>query len=190
MLTYATILALLLQYRYWMLFPIMILEGPIIAVIGGFFSASGIFNVSTVYALSILGDLTGDLLYYTIGRWGRHRILHRFGRYIGVTEERLRLVESHFDQHAGKTLILAKATQVTGGPALVAAGISRMSIPLFLWYNVLGTLPKSLIFVTIGYYFGANYAQIDTYIWVISIVVAVVLVALLSWYLFRRRRRK
>ncbi len=187
--TYAQIFALLTQYRYVLLFPIMVIEGPIIAVIGGLLCSVGSMNIVIVFFLSITGDITGDALFYALGRWGRQRVIERWGHIIGLTSERIRSAEHYFDHHAGKTLVLAKLTHAAGGPTLVSAGIVRMPFWPFLWYNLLGTIPKSLFFVTIGYYFGSMYRQINGYIDKISLIVIGILILLVFVLFWRKTRR-
>jgi membrane protein DedA with SNARE-associated domain len=63
-----------------------------------------------------------------------------------------------------------------------------MPFPSYLWYNLLGTLPKSLALVAIGYTFGYAYNQIDSYIFQGSLIVGVgVVLAFLFWLWWRSR---
>ncbi len=190
MFSYTQIIAWLLQYRYAVIFPIMVVEGPIITVIASFLASQGYFNVFIVYAMSIAGDLTGDSIYYAIGRYGRKLLINRWGHYIGLTKERMHAAEHYFEHHAGKTLITAKLTHGAGFFVLHAAGASRMPYWRFLWYNFLGNIPKSLVFVLIGYYFGSMYAQIDSYLSYVSVLVILAAVLFLSIVYSRRRKRK
>ena len=58
------VIAILINYGYFLLFPIAVLEGPIISVIAGFLVLQGYFNILLVYAVMVVADLTGDFLYY------------------------------------------------------------------------------------------------------------------------------
>jgi len=69
-------------YKYLVLYPIMVFEGPIITIIAGFFVSIGHLNGPAVFMVLIVGDVTGDSLYYTIGRWGKGLTLTRLGRLI------------------------------------------------------------------------------------------------------------
>src|SRR3989338_6750213 len=113
------IIALLTTYKYLLLFPIVIVEGPIITVIAGFLSSLGQLNFFISYAIAVVGDVVGDCIYYALGFYGRQK---------------------------------------------------------FVWYNFIATLPKSLILLLIGFYFGETYAKINTYLdytAIISTVLAV-----------------
>ena len=40
----------------------MIIEGPIITVIGAFLASLGFFNIGIIFFLSLLGDIVGDII--------------------------------------------------------------------------------------------------------------------------------
>lgn len=135
-----------------------------IAVISGFLSSLGYLNVFAVYFLVLVGDVVGDSIYYAIGRWGREGFVRRWGRYIGLNQERTEHLEGHFKKHSGKTLIIGKWSHAVGVVVLVAAGIAEMPFWRFVWFNLVASMPKSLIFVVVGFYFGHAYSQIGRYL--------------------------
>lgn len=180
----ATILVLLQTYGYVFLFPIAALEGPIITIIAALLASQGYFNIYVVYFVVVVSDLTGDLLYYVLGRWGKS-LLRRWGKYIRVTEEQLTSLEGQFRTRGGKTLLFGKFTHSAGFIILLAAGAAAMPIWEFLWYNLLGTLPKSLIFTLIGYFIGRQYAVLNSYIERGSLV-AFVFVCIIGYYVYIR----
>ena len=115
-----------------------------------------------MYGLVASGDLTGDLLYYAIGRFGRTKLLGGFLNSLGMTGEHFLRLEDYVQQHGTKMLFLAKFTQA-GFLVLPASGAGRMPLAKFVWYNVLGTLPKSLVLLLLGYFFGYAYNRINGY---------------------------
>jgi len=152
----------LTQYRYLLLFPFTIIEGPIVTIIAGLLVSLDKLNFLLTFLIVILGDLTGDCLYYLLGRWGKDTFIKRWGKYIGLTERRLSVVEKHFEQHSGKTLIAGKLSHGIGAAFLVAAGVAKMPFWKFLWFNTIATLPKSLILMLVGFYFGYSLTKINT----------------------------
>lgn len=141
----------------------MIIEGPIITLLAAFLASLGLINVISVYLLSVLGNAIGDICYYTIGRYGRERFIERYGRYIGLDKEKIVYIEEHYKQHLLKTIAIAKATEAPVVPTLVAAGISRVSIKKFILASVAIEIPKMLVIVVVGYYFGRFYVTIEQY---------------------------
>ncbi len=185
------LITLLTEYKYILIFPITVLEGPIITVISGLLVSLGVLNGIVAYFLLALGDLTGDALYYWIGRSGRHSSwIKKWGKYLGYTEEGEKYLEGHFHKHPAKTFILGKLAHGVGGAVLVAAGIARVNFWEFIWYNIIGTLPKTLILLLIGYYAGSSYMQIDKYLSSIAIFTTVGVVLLVVLYIFVGRWAK
>ena len=58
---------LLLTYRYVILVPLAIIEGPIVTIICGFLVTLKVFNPLLVYVVMVLGDIVGDGWPYYMG---------------------------------------------------------------------------------------------------------------------------
>ena len=184
----AQILALLIKYKYLVIFPIAVLEGPIVTVIAGFLISLKVLDPLVAYALIILADLIGDSMYYSIGRLSHTRFFRWFRNFVGLNEKRLLMLEGHFRKHDWKILIFGK-TQAIGSLGLIAAGIVKIPYKRFIWYNAIGTIPKSLIFLGIGFFFG--YASTEKYLsmagWISSVTAALLIVC---YILLKRYLRK
>jgi membrane-associated protein len=102
----------------------------------------------------VVGDIVGDIMYYAHGYYGRQRFVKPWGRFLGITLERVERLGKHFEKHSGKILIIGNLSQGVGALVLVAAGIARVPFQKFFRYNFIPTLPKSLIRLLIGYYSG------------------------------------
>jgi membrane-associated protein len=152
------------SYKYMVLFPVMVAEGPIITIIAGFLVSLGHLNGLATYLVLVVGDVTGDSIYYAIGRWSKGSLFGRWGRFLGITEKRLRQLEKYFYRHKTKTLLIGKWSHAIGAPILAAAGLARLPYEQFLAINFLATLPKTLLLLLIGFYFGRSYKRIATYL--------------------------
>ena len=83
---------------------------------------------------------------------------------------------------------LATTEWLHGVFALVAAGMARMHIGRFLWWNLLATLPKTAGFAVLGWVLGDAYVLIGDWLAVISGAgLAVLLAAGGLWHVWRRR---
>jgi membrane protein DedA with SNARE-associated domain len=140
--------------------------------------AAGFLNGPLTYFVVVTGDLVADCLYYTLGRWGRESLITNWGRYLGLTVDRVERLERRFGSHGFKILLLGKLSHGIGGAFLVAAGMAKMPFPRFLLANVAATLPKSLLFLLVGYYFGQAIARTNSVLGFVAIgVVALAVVA-------------
>lgn len=160
---YTQIFDWLINYRYVILFPFTIVEGPIITVIAGFLSSLGALDLLIAFGVVVLGDLVGDTLYYSIGYWGRENFVAKWGKYIGLNIERVRKMERQFEKRGKTLLIWGKISHVFGAIILVSAGISKIKFKDFIIFNFIATLPKSAILLLIGFYFGQAYVRINKY---------------------------
>lgn len=178
------LLALIQAHGLWLLAPFAIIEGPIVTVIAAYIARMGYMNVYAVYAVCLLGDLVGDAMYYGIGRLGPAFLPERWLTRLGMTEARKLALGDHFAQKGGRTLLFGKWTHSTGLPIMLASGAARMNFAAYMWYNVIGSIPKTAVFIALGYFIGEAYTSIDTYIARISLaLMAAVLLALLYvWY--------
>jgi len=154
------------HYKYAVLFPAVVVEGPVVTVVAGFLASLGVMNVVLVYAVVVVADVLADVMYYSIGRWGGMPLIRRWGHRFGATPERMAYVERHFERHPGKTLIVGKISHALVAPILVAAGIARMPLNRFVFYDIIATIPKSLVLVIIGFFFGQAYLSVrfNTYL--------------------------
>lgn len=176
-----------LVFKYLFLFLLAFIEGPIVSVIGGFLSSTGHLNIFIAYVIVLFGDVFGDGMYYLFGYYGRERFVERWGRYLGITLERVKNLEKLFGTHSGKTILIGKWTHAFGFAVLLSAGIVKMPFKKFILINFLGSIPKSLIFILIGYYFGQAYVQIDKYIGYATLSMFLGLLLIVGVYIFAKK---
>lgn len=181
----------LLVYKYFVLFPIMVLEGPIITIISGFLSSLEILNIYLAFVIVVVADLVGDFIYYSLGRWGRTGFVDKWGKYIGITKEKVEKLENHFKKHTKKTLVIGKISHAIGGPILFAAGVAHVKVSTFFWFNFIATLPKTSVLLLIGYYFGQAYLQLNDYLdYVAYGIIAILVFYFLIKILIRKIRAR
>ncbi len=181
--TLDSIISLIRTYGYEIIFPLSIVEGPIVAVLSGFIASLGRLNIFFVFLVLLAGDIVGDTIHYVIGRWGRHNFIKKWGKYIGVTEEKIQALEKYFEKHNWKILAFGK-TQPIGSAILISAGLAGMPYWSYIWYNILSTIPKIFILEMIGYYFGDAYYKISSllsYAGIASLIIAILFIGLYIW---------
>ncbi len=187
MLDLTAVISLIIEYKYALLFPIALVEGPIVSVLGGFVASLGYLNVYAVLGVVLLGDLIFDTFYYSLGRFGGTGIIQKYGRYLRITEDQIVKLEVHFQKHAGATLLTGKFAHGLGWAVLFSAGVGRMPYKRFLIYNFLSAVLKSSILVTVGYYYGYAYQRISDYFGYASyIFIGLALVLVIGYYFATR----
>lgn len=161
---------------YVLIFLAMILEGPLITISASFAASLGIFNIWIIFLLSLLGDLVGDFLHFGIGRFINKGFL-RNSKIFGI-KKGFKKIEKHMKKHLGKTIFFAKFTPPLATPALLLAGAGKVSLKRFVIISLLATLPRTILLIIIGYFFGSAYSNIARYIgaWQYLIILAAIFI--------------
>ncbi len=162
--TQLVIFDLIFRYSYLILFPLIVVEGPIVTIIAGFLVALGFLDFIPAYLTIITGDLAGDVLYYSAGRWWLKSILDKVFSFLRIDENKINKLETSLKKHKGKVLFFGKLSHAIGGVLLFAAGKAKIPLNEFLGFNLLATLPKSLILLAVGYYFGSTVSNFGKYL--------------------------
>ncbi len=158
--TLQQIIQLIDQYKYIVLFPVVVIEGPIISIVSGFLVSLHHLNLYITYIVLVIGDFLGDALYFLAGRTGRMRLIPHGKK----NDSRLKKLERHFQRNAGRTLLIAKFTYFFGAITIVAAALAKTPFKKFLFYSFIGTAIKTALLMVIGYYFGSAYEKIAHYL--------------------------
>ena len=145
-------------WTYILLALLVAVEGPVTTLAGAVASSAGYLNPYLVFLSASAGNLTADVLWYSLGYMGKREWLLHYGRWFGITESMLDRIHQDIHDHIQKILFTAKMTLGFVIPTLVAAGLSR--VPFKRWFGFLflaeclwtGTL------VVVGHSFG-QYVQ-------------------------------
>lgn len=167
-------------WGYPIMLLLMIVEGPIVTMIAAFLASLGIFNWIIVFALSIAGDILGDIILYLIGFFGGRPMAQKTQKMLGVGSEMIEKLEKRFEKSGAKIVFYVKSTTGLCWLAFILAGTVRMSFRKFLLFSFLGGVFWSGFLVGLGYFFGFAAEQIDRYIkfagWAIFAIAIFVLI--------------
>jgi membrane-associated protein len=149
-------------YTYAILFAIIFIETGIIIMpflpgdsllfMVGVFCANGSLDITTSLLLLYAAAVLGDTVNYWIGKSVGNRIFESKSRWI--KQEHLLKTQKFYEQHGGKTIILARFLPIVRTFAPFIAGVGKMSYSNFLFYNVTGGAVWVLLFTLLGYFFG------------------------------------
>ncbi len=183
---------LIIEYRYWILIPLSLLEGPFVALIAGSLAAAGYFNPYFLLIFFVIRDLFTDVIYYGLGVFAAktafvRRLLHK----IGVTAEHLEKARALWNNHPGKTMFLGKLSYGIAPSFFVVAGMIRMSLKRFIGYNAVIAAFQYGVCLALGYFLGSVAGgSIVNIVSNFQIVIGVLLLCLGAFYLIRSYFRK
>ncbi len=185
-------LALLITYRYLILFPLACFEGPLVALAVGFMIHLGYLEFIPAYLLLICGDLIPDTVYYYLGRFGnKQTVLTKYIARSGFVGRNAEVIKKLWQDHPGKTMFLSKLAYGLSTPFLVSAGFFKMPFKKFITYALPVTLSQYAVLLAVGYYLGQSYELAAKYFQYAGLVVAGILVVFVIGYiLFVQYARK
>jgi membrane protein DedA with SNARE-associated domain len=138
---------------------------------------TGRLSIFWVIVASSAGAIIGDNIGYVIGRTGGYRLLKRYGRYIRLEENRLRLGQYLFHRHGPKVVFFGRFISVLRIFAAFLAGVNHMHWRQFLIFNALGGIIWSTIYGVAAYLFGQQLVrlsgEVDLALAVIGIVIII-----------------
>ena len=167
-------LLLIETYKYFILLPLSILEGPIVAIISGFLISFDKLNFFLTFIILILGDLVGDAIHYAIGYYGKKKFKN---------------IKPYLENPI-RTLVLGKLMLGVGGLILINSGAAKYPFNKFLFYNFIATLIKTFLLLVIGFYFGKNYVLFDSYFGKITIIFLLISFFVILQYYMRHRKNE
>ena len=185
-----TIFYLLLKFKYIILFPLAIVEGPILAVIAGFFCTTGNLNLFIVFPIIVLGDIIGDSLVYMFGRWGFPVFLKKILSYFGMKPENIEKARVYFDANSNKAIALSKITLGIGIAGIYFAGISRIPFARFLKICLVTSALQYVVYLGIGLLFGSAYKQISHYLNFFAAFFIIAFLSVILFYVLNSIRKK
>jgi membrane-associated protein len=179
----AAAIQLLIQYRYVVIVPITIFEGPIVMLVSGFLLRLGYFSFFELYFALMMGDLIGDVLWYSLGYFGGMPFIARFGKYVSITEAGVNRVQAIFDKYHSAILFVSKITMGFGFAlvTLFTAGMTRVPFWKYLIFNIIGGFIWTGFLIAVGYYLGNFYLTVGKSLEVATLIASATIVVLLLY---------
>lgn len=176
-------------WAYILLAILVAVEGPVTTLAGAVAASTGYLNPALVFMSASVGNLTADMLWYSLGYLGKIEWLTHYGGWLGIKESSLERLQKDIHAHIGKILFVAKLTLGFMVPTLIAAGLAR--VPMKRWFGVLfaGECLWTGSLVLIGYYFGYMIQRIETNLRWVSIGGTVVVIGLILFYIYHQRSK-
>jgi membrane protein DedA with SNARE-associated domain len=185
---------LIASWGYAGIFITMTLESALIPIpseavipFAGFLAYMGEMNIWLIVLVSSLANLTGSIIAYVIGKYLGRGFVARYGKYVLLNMEHLKLVEGWFEKYGSLTVFFSRMLPVVRTVNALPAGIGKMNFPKFCLYTFIGSIPWNLALVLVGYLLKENWSLLEKYSLYIDILAVFVAVAVI-FYVARRIR--
>jgi undecaprenyl-diphosphatase len=169
-----------------------ITPGETIVVAAAFLSTPkyGSLHWPFVWIASVAGTIIGSNISYFLGRKGGRDALLRYGHRFHISEKRIGAAEEYFARYGSKTVLIGRFTAGFKNFTPMIAGVSRMKLPWFELYTVIGAMLYTSAMVLIGYFLGENFDRAMSFVAGVGYVgMGVFLIFVASLFIAYRRRR-
>ena len=138
----------------------------------------------------VAGQTVGSIIGWAIGLYGGRPLVERHGRWLHLGPENLDRAERWFDRWGDWAVFLGRMTPVVRSFVSIPAGLARMPLGRFTLYSVLGTIPWCFGIAGAGWALGSSWESFHHDFRYVEVLVGVGILALIVWYLRRRRATK
>lgn len=167
------------------------LPGDTLLFIAGAFCAAGSMNIWLLLVLLIVAAILGNTVNYAVGHLLGDKVYTRDYRWLD--RNALQRTHAFYENHGGKTLILARFVPIVRTFAPFVAGVSRMTFGKFQFFNCTGAILWIAALLTTGYLFGDMPVIRDHLNTIVLVGVGAAIVPVLLggvWKIFKRLSRK
>lgn len=120
----------------------------------GYLVSLGTLNFIVAITMAFSGVFIGTIVTFTIGRKIGKPLIRSYGKWIGLTENRLFIVENWFNRYGAWTVTLGYFIPGMRHFICYFSGMSGMELKKYILFAAIGTVTSSIICVTVGYYIG------------------------------------
>lgn len=145
-------------------------------------------DIFVIVPVAALGAIVGDQIGYFIGRSVGFRVLARFGRKVGLSEERLELGRYLFRRYGGRVVFLGRFVAVLRTFVALLAGANQMAWHSFLLWNALGGIGWTSLYGFGAYVLGDAVKRVSGPIGIVLAVVGAI--ALVCGLVFVKRNER
>ncbi len=152
------------------IFLLMAMESSVIPVPSelvmppaGYLASKGEMSILIAILCGTFGSLLGSYCMYFAAQYLGRPLVVRYGRYVGISEEKLSKVEKYFATHGEISIFVARLLPVVRHLISLPAGLSCMNHARFTVYTLLGAGLWVTVLTYIGYYIGENRELVAEY---------------------------
>jgi membrane-associated protein len=193
---FATLLSLLLLYKYAALFLIGYIAAlalPIPAsttlVAAGAFAAQGYFDLTLVLATAFIANVSGDATGYLLARRYGKRVFHSLGLGKLLATKVYHNLEMYMERFPHFAIFISRFLTEIGPATSILSGLSHVSYRTFFTYAILGEIAYVCLFGLTGYYLGDSWENNLGFLFkgAMAIVSLGVTLNVIQWAVYKRK---
>jgi len=188
---------LIFDWGYVGIFLLMAVESSfipfpseIVLVPAGYLASKGDMSIVAIMFSALFGSLLGAFINYFLALTLGRKMLKRYGKYFFIKESALQKMDSFFARHGHISTFTGRLIPGIRQLISIPAGLAKMNLAEFTLYTSLGAGIWAFILTMIGYFIGENQEMIHRYLREITMVVSVLVVLLVSYYIYFQKQKK
>jgi membrane protein DedA with SNARE-associated domain len=188
------VLAWIAQYGYLAIFSLLVLgivglpvPDETLLTFTGYLVFRGHLSLPLAFLSAFAGSTCGITLSYTLGRIFGLVLIHRYGRYLRITEEHVEKAHAWFRRAGHWSLTIGYFIPGVRHLTAYAAGMSELEYPTFALFAYTGAALWASTFIALGYLLGERWQAVQANIHHYLVGCAIALVVLAAAYLAWRK---
>jgi membrane protein DedA with SNARE-associated domain len=185
-------IASLQTWGYIVMLALMIIEWPLVTFAGAFLASLGVFDIYIVFILGWIGDILGDLLFYSIGRYGLN--LFKSKTTIDSPKEKSLIHKLDHLIHTNLALAILIIKFTPYAPPIGLTYIGKIGIPIrkYITASALLCIPIPLVTSLVGFHVGyidtlfSRYTGAELISYITISTLSITLAVLLFFYLQKK----
>jgi membrane protein DedA with SNARE-associated domain len=155
----------------------------------GVLAGQGKLNLALVIILGTLAELGGSYASYYVGRRGGKPLVHRFGRYVYVSESDVDRAERFLAGRGAWAVPVGRMLPFVRAFISIVAGLVRIPAGRFGILSLIGTVIYVTALSVIGYSLAGTWTKVEHGLSIVGYALfALVVAAIIGFVLYRRRQ--
>jgi membrane protein DedA with SNARE-associated domain len=186
------------HYGYWAVAAALLIEnagvpvpGETVLLMASFLAYSEHdLRLPWIIVVATLAATLGDNLGFALGHYGGRPVLTRYQSAFRIQDRTMAQGESLFARYGALTIFFARfvfGMRIIAGPM---AGVLRMPWKKFVVFNLLGAGLWVTAISSAGYFFGQHWGRLERALRRFDIAVVIVVLLVVAWVAWRRRRAR
>ncbi|MGA2910707.1 MAG: DedA family protein [Candidatus Microgenomates bacterium] len=188
------------SYGYFAVFLLMTAESALIPIpsevtmtFAGFLCGLGVLNIWFVIIIGTVGNLTGSLLSFWLGRamgeqWIRKSI-RKWGKWLLVHEDDFNTALKWFKKYGQGITFGSRLLPIVRTFISLPAGISKMDSKKFAIYTFIGSLLWSAVLAYLGLKLGQNWTAVEPFFRKFQFVIIGLIIIAVVAYIYRHIKK-
>jgi membrane protein DedA with SNARE-associated domain len=184
------------QYGYAAIFGMLVLgivglpvPDETLLTFSGYLAFQGHLKLPWAYGSALAGSLCGITVSYTLGRTFGLGLIHRYGRYLRITEEHVEKAHAWFRRVGHWGLTFGYFVPGVRHLTAYAAGMSELEPRQFALFAYPGGCAWVACFMGLGYFLGERWEAVEQNIHhYLLAATGLAIIGLAVWLVWRKRR--